>query len=193
MLLPSQLKEESLDVMDWCGDEVPVQEIMIVSFYKKVDHLGKKEAAGSVVLILFLGQVIEALDVTLHRQHLLDAQFTVTRTESRGRNPSCDFVQYVICIVSQNHLTWVDLCATMHFVCVVCASWSLYTCVKNQLACETLTGGLQPSKSRYAKPGGTRCHPNNLPRSNCCDPTASRKHSSIICCNVIECIIGARP
>ena len=100
------------DVMDWCGDgdgvEVPVQEIMIVSFYK---NLGEKEAAGSVVLIPFLGQVIEALDVTLHRQHLLDAQFTVTRTESRGRNPSCDFaiVQYVICIVSQNHLTWVDL------------------------------------------------------------------------------------
>ena len=109
MLLPSQLKEESLNVislllsknfinrqkcidMDWCGDgdgvEVPVQEIMIVSFYK---NLGEKEAAGSVVLIPFLGQVVEALNVILHRQHLLDAQFTVTITESRGRNPSCDF------------------------------------------------------------------------------------------------------
>ena len=84
--------------MDWCGDgdavEVPVQEYMIdsiVSFYKNVDHLGEKEAAGSVVLIPFLGQVVEALNVILHRQHLLDAQFTVTITESRGRNPSCDF------------------------------------------------------------------------------------------------------
>ena len=117
-LRPSQLKNESLkiislllsknfrnrqkciekDVMDWCGDgdavEVPVQEYMIdsiVSFYKNVDHLGEKEAAGSVVLIPFLGQVVEALNVILHRQHLLDAQFTVTRTESRERNPSCDF------------------------------------------------------------------------------------------------------
>ena len=61
------------------------------SFYKKVDHLGEKEAAGSAVVIPFLGQVIEALDVTLQWEHLLDPQFIVARTAGRGRNPRCDF------------------------------------------------------------------------------------------------------
>ena len=150
MLLPSQLKEESLNVislllsknfinrqkcidMDWCGDgdgvEVPVQEIMIdsiVSFYKEVAHLGEKEAAGSVVLIPFLGQVIEALDVTLHRQHLLDAQFTVTRTESRGRNPFA-IVQYVYALF---------LKIILHGIvppCTLCVCWlvALYMCQKS--------------------------------------------------------------
>ena len=69
--------------------EVAVKDEMIeliVSFYKKVDHLGEKEVA---VIIPLLGQVIE---VTLQRQHLLDPQFIVARTGGRGRNPRCDFV-----------------------------------------------------------------------------------------------------
>ena len=56
-----------MDIDD--GVEVAVKDEMIDSFYKKVDHLSEKEAAGSAVVIPFLGQVIEA---TLQRQHLLD-------------------------------------------------------------------------------------------------------------------------
>ena len=85
------------------GVEVAVKDEMIDSFYKKVDHLGEKEAAGSAVVIPFLGQVIEA---TLQRQHLLDPQLIVARTGGRGRNARCNFA--IVRFVIVCHLPWAD-------------------------------------------------------------------------------------
>ena len=64
-----------------------------------MDHLGEKEAAGNVP---FLGQVVEGLDITLGRQHLLDPQFVVAHTEGRGRSLTCDFAIVQVTVISSS-------------------------------------------------------------------------------------------